>query len=355
MDSAPFVSIIVPIYNVELYLRECLDSIINQTYKNLEIILINDGSSDNSGKIAQEYAALDSRIKYMGQENKGVASARNMGIKVAQGEYVCFMDPDDFYPDANTIELLCTKAQKNDALICGGCFSEYMQGKIVVDFPPHLFGYTFEKEDFVEYKDYQFDFGWTRFIYRLDFLLANNIFQPPYTKYEDPPFFVQAMIKAQRFYAVPEVTYRYRIGHKIGYISWDKKSWVDQIRGLNDVLTLASKNDLAILYELSISRAKQEMRNLSRGIYEGQIYFVSPVILLQDLINCAQKGTLDKAMINRYNGDFGDFDFIQKCKAAIIVAQKWHLYAKKYFRIRLFKEYNIIKIFGCTIYKSSKS
>lgn len=91
----PKLSIIIPVYNVEKYIRECLDSVKKQTFKNFEVILINDGSQDNSGAICDEYAATDSRFKVFHKENGGVASARNLGLDNANGEWVTFVDPDD--------------------------------------------------------------------------------------------------------------------------------------------------------------------------------------------------------------------------------------------------------------------
>ena len=90
------ISIIVPIYNVEEYLRECLDSIQKQTYTNFECIMINDGSTDNSGGICQEYAQKDNRIVYIEKENGGQAEARNMGLDRMTGSYVTFVDSDDW-------------------------------------------------------------------------------------------------------------------------------------------------------------------------------------------------------------------------------------------------------------------
>lgn len=89
------VSIIIPVYNVEKYLRDCLNSVVNQTYKNLEIILINDGSKDNSGKICDEYAQKDNRIIVVHNSNKGVSNARNCGINLSTGKYIVFIDSDD--------------------------------------------------------------------------------------------------------------------------------------------------------------------------------------------------------------------------------------------------------------------
>jgi len=94
--SKKLISIIIPVYNVEQYLVRCVDSVINQTYKNLEIILVDDGSTDNSGKICDEYALKDNRIKVIHKKNGGLPSARNAGLDIAIGEYIGFVDSDDY-------------------------------------------------------------------------------------------------------------------------------------------------------------------------------------------------------------------------------------------------------------------
>ncbi|MBZ7954711.1 glycosyltransferase [Campylobacter sp. W0018] len=95
-ENKPFVSIIVPIYNVEKYLRQCLDSIVKQTLENIEIILINDGSTDNCGKICDEYALKDKRIKVVHKKNAGLGAAYNTGLDLATGEYIGFVESDDW-------------------------------------------------------------------------------------------------------------------------------------------------------------------------------------------------------------------------------------------------------------------
>lgn len=96
MNKQPLLSVIVPVYRVEKFLKRCLDSIVNQTYKNLEIILIDDGSPDNSGKICDEYAKIDKRITVIHQLNLGLSQARNNGVAIATGEYITFVDSDDW-------------------------------------------------------------------------------------------------------------------------------------------------------------------------------------------------------------------------------------------------------------------
>ena len=95
MDT-PKISVIVPVYNVEKYLRQCLDSILAQTFTDFELLLIDDGSLDTSGTICDEYAALDSRVRVFHKENGGVSSARNLGIDESKGELICFVDSDDW-------------------------------------------------------------------------------------------------------------------------------------------------------------------------------------------------------------------------------------------------------------------
>ena len=90
------ISVIVPIYKVEQYLRQCVDSILNQTHSALEVILVDDGSPDGSGKICDEYAARDSRVRVIHKKNGGLSDARNAGIEIARGDYIAFVDSDDW-------------------------------------------------------------------------------------------------------------------------------------------------------------------------------------------------------------------------------------------------------------------
>ena len=90
------ISVVIPVYNVEKYLKECVDSVINQAYKNLEIILVDDGSTDNGGKMCDEYATIDDRIVVVHRKNGGLSAARNTGLRIATGEYVYFLDSDDY-------------------------------------------------------------------------------------------------------------------------------------------------------------------------------------------------------------------------------------------------------------------
>lgn len=121
-NNKPVISVVVPIFKVELYLEECIDSILNQTYSNLEIILIDDGSPDNCPKICDDYKLKDNRIRVIHQENQGLSAARNSGMKIATGEFIAFVDSDD-YIAADTYEKLFNAQKKYNADIvtCGIC------------------------------------------------------------------------------------------------------------------------------------------------------------------------------------------------------------------------------------------
>ncbi|WP_190284763.1 glycosyltransferase [Bacillus sp. S3] len=123
------VSIIVPIYNVENYLSRCIDSLLNQTYKKVEVILINDGSIDNSGTICDKYAFEDSRIKVIHRENGGLSEARNTGILNATGDYILFVDSDD-YIEPNSIEVLISHAIKYDL--------DVLEANAIIEYPQKI-------------------------------------------------------------------------------------------------------------------------------------------------------------------------------------------------------------------------
>lgn len=124
------ISIIIPVFNKEKYINDCLKSVLNQNYKNLEIIVINDGSTDNSGNIIKKWMEKDSRIKYIYQKNNGVASARNKGIEIAKGDYIFFLDADDLIKE-NTISTLVKYAKIENPDIIAANYCKYIDGRIV--------------------------------------------------------------------------------------------------------------------------------------------------------------------------------------------------------------------------------
>ena len=128
MQTEPLISVIVPVYNVAPYLELALDSIRYQSYQNLEIILINDGSTDDSESICKDIASQDERFRYIYQENAGASVARNRGLDLASGEYIIFVDSDDWL-DTSAIEILYRNLKKYDADIAAGNYNMYNDSK----------------------------------------------------------------------------------------------------------------------------------------------------------------------------------------------------------------------------------
>lgn len=256
------VSVIIPVYNMEMYLNECIETVINQTLREIEILCINDGSTDKSSAILQRYSEADIRFVIINQDNQGVAASRNRGISTAKGKYIMFMDPDDKYPNNRVIEKLYEAAEKNNVKIAGGEFSDFtLKGKSNQrsDYENNmLYGYLFPQSNVMQYKDYQFDYGYHRFIYDREFLLDNKLLFPDLIRFQDPPFMVKAFTLAEKFYVLNEVTYSYRLEHKI--IEWNEKRVNDLLQGIQMNLQWAFEHELYDLYNLTIRRIIYEYK-----------------------------------------------------------------------------------------------
>ncbi len=216
------ISVIIPVYNVEKYLAQCLDSVINQTLKELEIICVNDGSTDKSRKILSKYAEKDKRIIIIDQKNQGLSAARNTGMRIAKGEYLGFVDSDDWI-DETMYEKLYANAKKFDsemAIVGVHKFDETKQ-KVVDDDPYFTLGYFDNSLDNIAFnhyqtKDFLFEFcvmAWNK-IYKRDFIEKYNAKFPYGLIFEDGPFFHQIYYKMERVSLVRENLYYYRVNRK---------------------------------------------------------------------------------------------------------------------------------------------
>ncbi len=215
------VSIIIPFNNVEQYIEQCLDSVINQTLKDIEIILINDASNDKSRELVQHYINNDERIKIIDiNERKGQGYARNRGIEIARGQYIGFVDSDDFI-EKNMFEKLYNTAVKDDTDITMCMVNEYddINGKYIssdyysLDILQRFEERVFSAEDT---KNEILDINmalWNK-IYKRDFLLKTGEKFPEGFIYEDLPFFFGTYSKAQRINIVWKILYHYRINRK---------------------------------------------------------------------------------------------------------------------------------------------
>ncbi len=289
--SLPKVTVIIPCYNMETYLLDCMDSVLGQTLRQIEAICIDDGSTDSTPRLLDELREKDARVRVVHQENQGVAAARNRGLALAEGEFVAFMDPDDFYPNSGTLELLYTKAVEANVLICGGSFSNYNQktGRITSCYAGDYAKYSFPQEGYISYSDYQFDFGYHRFLYNRKFLKEHDLVFPPYARFQDPPFFVRAMILAGVFYAVPDVVYRYRVGIQDKPTSWPSAKLHDMMRGHLDDLRLSAEEGLAELHALTLRRFEDDMAYdpVMKSVREGNTQTVVLLNTIQDALDAS--------------------------------------------------------------------
>lgn len=252
------ISVIVPVYNKEEFLPECLDSVLSQTLSELEVLAIDDGSTDRSAEILHQYMMRDSRIRYVKQKNQGAAAARNHGLQMAVGRYIAFMDPDDFYPGVDTLERLYTSAERHHVVICGGSLSMVYPDRIVETFNDALtYGNTFHRTGMMTFNEYQFDFGYQRFIFQREFLKEHNLCFPLYRRFQDPPFMIRAMLYAKKFYAIQDVTYRYRWGHQEKMWLWNMEKFCDMLCGIRDDLQLSAEHHLSKLHAVMVRRLEE--------------------------------------------------------------------------------------------------
>ena len=220
-------SVIIPIYNVEKYIPQCLDSILNQAFKDFEIICVNDGSSDNSLSVLQSYKEKDDRIIIIDKKNEGSGIARNAGLAIAKGDYIYFVDGDDWVEE-NVFDKIIAKADElnTDILIFGGL--SYYDGKgkkggySADKLPKKYLNKVFSAKD-IKKDIFKFpSTAWTK-LYKRDFLIKNNIkFQDIKVGQDQLPFF-HSMIKAERIALLPENIYCYRKNRKGSAMTVKKK------------------------------------------------------------------------------------------------------------------------------------
>lgn len=206
-------SVIMPVYNVEKYLPKCLDSLTGQTLKEIEIICINDGSSDSSSEILNRYAARDNRITVINQENQGQGNARNCGINLAKGEYIAFVDSDDWLEN-NAFEILYEKAKKFDADIVEFNYNEIFEcsGQI----KKHNYSIKLPENKVYNHKiTKKYLFGtisvsWNK-IYKRDFINEYNIRFGSGRRAQDGVFAIKAKVYAQKIIFENKPLYNYNI------------------------------------------------------------------------------------------------------------------------------------------------
>ena len=230
----PKVSVIMPVYNVSKYLDACLQSVLSQTFKDFELICINDGSTDNSGDILKKYAKLDNRIKIVEQENQGLSVARNRGLEIANGQYIAFIDSDDYYA-SDFLEHLFVMQQKTHADVVGCDYLKIYQDNISIR-PVRRVSYKFynnalqvlmDKRNFIHFN------VWNKLYKKA---VIGDIRFIPGIYYEDWVFNCCVFEKAQTFGWIKNKLYAYRRSDSsIMRSPFNEKKIMDYVKGIKVV------------------------------------------------------------------------------------------------------------------------
>lgn len=220
INAKPVVSIVIPVYNSAPYLGQCLDSVTRQTWKELDIVCVNDGSTDNSLSILEEYAAKDRRIRVFSKKNegKGAASARNMGLQLAEGEYIQFLDSDDFF-EADMVEALVRKAIGTGAevVICRGQVFDEEKQQVTGSLAHPDLQYAPKKDSFNwrECSEYICEiadnYAWNK-LFKRELLVKNNLSFTPIPISDDQDISMIAPVAADKIAVMDKAFINYRIG-----------------------------------------------------------------------------------------------------------------------------------------------
>lgn len=299
---APVVSVIIPVYNSQAFIGKCLQRVLGQTLKNIEIVCVDDGSTDDSAQIIEAMAVADQRIRLIKQANAGPGPARNAGIAAARGEFVAFLDADDDYSSDDYLRVLVDGAHANDVDVAAACFYNNHNGRLEKDFSddPDLAGYTFAREGVVEYRDYQFDYGFHRFLFKRS--LFDNAAQPfpALTFFEDPVFLVRALAHAERFYATNRVGYCYRCDYKVP--RWTTRKVADLLQGVRRNLLFSKENDLPLLHWYTVRHYELESGGVGLG--------VNPAVSVEQLADAVVQveQLIDRNMLAQVNAAYAGFE-----------------------------------------------
>lgn len=246
------ISIIIPVYNAALSLEKCIGSIQGQTLREMEILCVNDGSSDGSEAVLKRLQAQDPRIRILSQENAGPAIARNRALKEAKGDYIAFIDADDFILDADALERMYEAGCRENVGVVGSLRGIEQDGVIspVALHRKDLEGHPEGRR--MSYEEYQYDYHWLSYIYKRSLLADHGIVFPDYRRFQDPPFFVRAMIASGEFYVVPVEYYCYHSAHENYHFNARKVQ--DIIKGVTDILEMSRQAGLKKLHTQVVDR-----------------------------------------------------------------------------------------------------
>lgn len=239
------ISVIIPVYNVEQYLKRCLESVINQTYKNIEIICINDGSTDKSLNILENYKTQDNRIKVFNQENKGLSETRNRGINLAEGKYIFFIDSDDWL-ELNALESLMSKIILEEIdIVIGGINKVYFNKKIKVVLncnSKNIYNPSEYIESAINEKKFVVNV-WNK-LYKKEILLKNKIKFKEGRLYEDFLFTLQYLLKCRKIYITENIVYNYFLFRENSIVNKISEKDLDIFKNIKNIELEVSGTDL---------------------------------------------------------------------------------------------------------------
>ena len=282
-DAVPAISVIVPVFNPGEYLDECVDSILSQDVDSLEVIFVNDGSTDNSLESLKDYAQRDNRIRVISQFNCGAGTARNRGIEAARGVKLAFIDPDDRYPSTTVLSSLAQGLDASPYSMCGGSFAILeTDGRINTDFPFCQANYRVANERDVPASEVWSDYGWIRFMYDSTLFDDEEMRFPQLNWYEDPVFFLKAVLKSGGYHEIPNEVYLYRYGYK--KTDWTPGRTRDLLRGIASNLRLSYEGGMFEAYALVIQRLDEDYIDALIDNFEDEGVF-SQLFEIQDYIN----------------------------------------------------------------------
>lgn len=234
------ISVIVPIYNTEKYLSKCLDSLLSQTFKDIEIICINDGSTDNSEQILKDFAQKDNRIIVLSQENLKQGAARNRGLDIAKGEYITFVDSDDWI-EKDYIELLYNAIVENNVNIAAASITRDKRGKEKCHLKLCNKQTYFGASDVVEALDDHFETAGK--LYRFELIKDLRFMEGIY--YEDAPYTIRVIHKCGSVVTVPNAHYHY-VSNPKSTIKQQRMHREDKIKTSLDLVNYAEENNIKI-------------------------------------------------------------------------------------------------------------
>lgn len=264
------ISVIIPVYNAENFVEKAVMSVERQTLKGVEIICIDDGSTDSTKDILKKMRKRNHNIKILEQDHAGAGRARNYGIREAEGEFIAFLDADDIFWDEFALEEMVKACKKNGEVICGSFRKEIIDGDIKdVELYENI-AVDKMKGGRVEFRDFQEDFHYQSFIFNRDFLLKNNITFPDYLRYQDPPFFLRALIMAGSFWVAPVYLYCYISGNIFLPQNAEKIKYT--LMGIVDNFKIITENNYEILYNKYIYRIECFYRNDILNYMSDEVY-----------------------------------------------------------------------------------